>query len=100
MDALINITLNSGDERISPCSEGSDGTIAMLKPVVAAGGGELAGLHITMEAATCLSSAGRPTRPPYAATWRKNQIPRSGNRRKAGRHHHATQPRTVATELR
>ena len=51
MDALIHITLNSGDARISPRSEVSDDTIAMLKPVVAAGGGEIAGLHILMEAA-------------------------------------------------
>jgi len=51
MDALIHITLNSGDERISLRSEGRDDIIAMLKPVVAAGGGEIAGLHILMEAA-------------------------------------------------
>ena len=51
MNVLIHITLNSGDERISPRSEVSDGTIAILKPVVAAGGGEIAGLHILMEAA-------------------------------------------------
>ena len=51
MDALIHITLNSGDERISPRSEGRDDIIALLKPVVAAGGGEVAGLHILMEAA-------------------------------------------------
>ena len=48
---LIHITLNSGDERISPRAEGRDDIIAMLKPVVAAGGGEIAGLHILMEAA-------------------------------------------------
>src|SRR5215470_1055938 len=51
MDTLIHITLNSGDERISPRSGGRDDIIAMLKPVVAAGGGEIAGLHILMEAA-------------------------------------------------
>jgi hypothetical protein len=51
MDSLIHITLNSGDARISSRSEVSDDTIAMLKPVVAAGGGEIAGLHILMEAA-------------------------------------------------
>jgi hypothetical protein len=51
MNVLIHITLNSGDERISPRSEVSDETIAILKPVVAAGGGEIAGLHILMEAA-------------------------------------------------
>jgi len=48
---LIHITLNSGDERISPRGEGCDDIIAMLKPVVAAGRGEIAGLHILMEAA-------------------------------------------------
>jgi hypothetical protein len=51
MDVLIHITLNSGDERISPRSEVDDDTIAILKPVVAAGGGEVAGLHILMEGA-------------------------------------------------
>ena len=51
MEALIHITLNSGDARISPRSEVDDDTIAILKPVVAAGGGEIAGLHILMEAA-------------------------------------------------
>jgi len=51
MNALIHIILNSGDARISPRSEVSDDTIAMLKPVVAAGGGEVAGLYITMEGA-------------------------------------------------
>jgi hypothetical protein len=50
MDVLIHITLNSGDARISPRSEAGDDTIVMLKPVVAAGGGEVASLHITMEA--------------------------------------------------
>ena len=51
MDVLIHITLNSGDERISPRSEGRDDIIEMLMPVVAAGGGEIAGLYITMEGA-------------------------------------------------
>jgi len=51
MDALIHITLNSGDARISLRSEVPDNAIQMIKPVVAAGGGELAGLHIMMEAA-------------------------------------------------
>jgi hypothetical protein len=51
MDVLIHITLNSGDERISSRSEGRDDIIEMLKPVVAAGGGEVAGLYITMEGA-------------------------------------------------
>jgi hypothetical protein len=51
MDTLIHITLNSGDARISPRSEVSDETVEILKPVVAAGGGEIAGLHILMEAA-------------------------------------------------
>ena len=48
---LIHITLNSGDERISRRGEGHDDIIAMLKPLVAGGGGEIAGLHILMEAA-------------------------------------------------
>ena len=51
MDTLIHITLNSGDERISPRSEVSDETVEILKPVVAAGGGEIADLYILMEAA-------------------------------------------------
>jgi hypothetical protein len=51
LDALIHITLNSGDERISPRSEVDDDAIAILKPVVAAGGGEIADLYITMEGA-------------------------------------------------
>jgi len=51
MDALIHITLNSGDLRISPRSEVDDDTIAILKPIVAAGEGELADLYITMEGA-------------------------------------------------
>ncbi len=51
MDAVSHITLNSGDARISLRSEVPDNAIQMIKPVVAAGGGELAGLHITMEAA-------------------------------------------------
>src|ERR1700741_1243987 len=50
MDALIHITLNSGDARISPRSEVRDDIIAIIKPVVAAGG-VLAGLHIVMESA-------------------------------------------------
>jgi len=51
MDVLIHITLNSGDARSSPRSKGRNDIITMLKPVVAAGGGEIAGLHILMEAA-------------------------------------------------
>ena len=51
MDVLIHITLNSGDARISPRSEVPDDIVEMLKPVVAAGDGEVAGLYITMEAA-------------------------------------------------
>ena len=50
MEALIHITLNSGDARISPRSEVPDNAIQIIKPVVAAGGGELAGLYIVMEA--------------------------------------------------
>jgi hypothetical protein len=63
MDALIHITLNSGDARISPRSEVSDDTIAILKPVVAAGGGEVAGLHITMEAADTFTLGWQPDTP-------------------------------------
>ena len=51
MDALIQITLNSGDERISPRSEVRDVVVEMLKPIVDAGGGEISGLYILMEAA-------------------------------------------------
>jgi hypothetical protein len=51
MDALIHITLNSGDARISPRSEVRDDIVEMLKPIVDADGGEVAGLHVTMEAA-------------------------------------------------
>ena len=51
MDRLIHITLNSGDARISLRSEVDDDTIAILKPIVAAGEGEVAGLYITMEEA-------------------------------------------------
>jgi len=60
---LIHITLNSGDERISPRSEVSDDTIEMLKPVVAAGDGELAGLYITMEAAHVFTLGWQPDTP-------------------------------------
>ena len=60
---LIHITLNSGDERISPRSEGRDDIIAMLKPVVAAGDGELAGLYITMEAAHVFTLGWQPDTP-------------------------------------
>jgi hypothetical protein len=51
MDALIHITLNSGDARISPHSEVRDDVIQRIKPTVAAGGGVLVGLHIVMESA-------------------------------------------------
>jgi hypothetical protein len=60
---LIHITLNSGDERISSRSEVSDDTIEMLKPVVAAGDGELAGLYITMEAANVFTLGWQPDTP-------------------------------------
>jgi hypothetical protein len=51
VDALIHITLNSGDARISPRCEVRDDIIQMIKPTVAGGGGVLAGLHIVMESA-------------------------------------------------
>jgi hypothetical protein len=60
---LIHITLNSGDERISPRSEVSDDTIEMLKLVVAAGDGKLAGLYITMEAANVFTLGWQPDTP-------------------------------------
>ena len=52
MDVLIHITLNSGDARISPRSEVDGDAIQIIKSVVAAGGGEIADLYITMEAAS------------------------------------------------
>jgi len=82
MNALIHITLNSGDERISARSEGRDDIIALLKPVVAAGGGELAGLHITMEAADTFTLGWQPGAPavrcyvakgPNAALWKQTR---------------------------
>jgi hypothetical protein len=50
-NSLTHITLNSGDARISPRSEACNDAIQIIKPIVAAGGGEVGGLHITMEAA-------------------------------------------------
>ena len=63
MNLLIHITLYSGDARISPCSKVSDDTIAMLKPIVAAGGGEIADLDIMLEAADVFTLAWQPDIP-------------------------------------
>jgi hypothetical protein len=82
MDALIHITLNSGDARISPRSDVRDDVVAMIKPVVAAGGGELAGLHITMEAADIFTLGWQPDTPvvrcylakePNPALWKQTR---------------------------
>ena len=82
MDTLIHITLNSGDARISPRGEVSHDTVVMLKPVVAAGGGDIAGLHVTMEAADIFTLGWQPDAPavrcylakePNAALWKQTQ---------------------------
>jgi hypothetical protein len=82
VDALIHITLNSGDARISPRAEVSDDTVVMLKPMVAAGGGEVAGLHVTMEAADIFTFGWQPDTPavrcylakkPNAALWKQTE---------------------------
>jgi hypothetical protein len=72
MDALIHITLNSGDARISPRSEVSDDIIQIIKPVVAVGGGELAGLYITMEAADVFT-LGWQAKQPNPALWKQTR---------------------------
>ena len=81
MDVLIHINLNSGDEHISPRSEHRDDIIAMLKPVVA-GGGEIAGLHIRMEAANVFTLGWQGDMPavrcylakePNLALWKQTQ---------------------------
>ncbi len=80
MDALIHVTLNSGDTRISPRSEDYDDAIEMIKPIVAGGGGELAGIHILMEAAGIFTLGWQPGAPavrcylakgPNAALWKQ-----------------------------
>jgi hypothetical protein len=80
MDALIHITLNSGDARISPRSEVRNDIVAMLKPVVAAGSGKIAGLHVTREAADVFTLGWQPEAPavrcylakePNAALWKE-----------------------------
>ena len=82
MDALIHITLNSGDERISPRTEVRNDVVEMLKPIVDAGGGEIAGLHITMEAADTFTLGWQPGTPavrcylakaPNAALWKQTE---------------------------
>ena len=82
MDALIHITLNSGDARISPRSDDYDDAIEMIKPIVAAGSGELAGLHITMEGADTFTLGWQPGAPavrchvakaPNAALWKQTR---------------------------
>src|SRR5215831_19160296 len=82
MGALIHITLNSGDERISPRSEVRDDIVAMLKPVVAAGGVKVGGLHVTMEATDTFTLGWHPDVPAVrcylakernAALWKQAQ---------------------------
>jgi hypothetical protein len=82
MDALIHITLNSGDLRISPRSEVRDDVIERVKPIVAARGGEVAGLHITMEAADVFTLGWQADAPavrcylanePNAALWKRTE---------------------------
>ena len=82
MDVLIHITLNSGDARISPRSEVRDDIVAMLKPVVAAGDGKIAGLHVTTEAADIFTLGWHPHAPavrcylakePNAALWKQTE---------------------------
>jgi hypothetical protein len=82
VDVLIHITLNSGDARISPRSEVRDDIVAMLKPVVAAGDGKIAGLHVTMEAADIFTLGWHPHAPavrcylakePNAALWKQTE---------------------------
>lgn len=43
MDTLYHLTINSGHARPSPRAEVGDATIAMLAPLIAAGGGRLPG---------------------------------------------------------
>jgi hypothetical protein len=82
VDALIHITLNSGDARISPRSEVRNDIVAMLKPVVAAGDGMIAGLYVTMEAADTFTLGWQPDAPavrcylakePNAALWKQTE---------------------------
>jgi hypothetical protein len=82
MDALIHITLNSGDLRISPRSEVPGVVVEILKPVVAAGDGKIAGLYVTMEAADVFTLGWQPDAPavrcylakePNAALWKQTE---------------------------
>jgi hypothetical protein len=82
VDVLIHITLNSGDARISSRSEVSDDIVEMLKPVVAAGDGKVAGLYVTMEAADTFTLGWHPDAPavrcyvakePNAALWKQTE---------------------------
>jgi hypothetical protein len=45
---LTHLTTNTGHTRLSPRAEVSNEIIAMLKPVLARGGGEIKGLHIVL----------------------------------------------------
>jgi len=63
MGTLIHITLNSGDARISPRSEVRDDIVEILKPVVAAGDGKVAGLYVTLEAADVFTLGWQPDAP-------------------------------------
>ena len=82
MDALIHITLNSGDARISPRSEVPDNIVEILKPVVAAGDGKIAGMYVTMEAVDTFTLGWHPDAPavhcylakePNAGRWKQAQ---------------------------
>src|SRR5215471_10473364 len=80
MNTLIHITLNTGDARISPRSEVTADTVAILKPIVAAGAGEIGNLHIAMEAANVFTLGWQADAPavrcylakePNAALWKE-----------------------------
>ena len=60
MDALIHITLNSGDARMSPRNEVHDGIVTRLKPIVAAGGGAVSGLQFEFESAEVFTLGWEP----------------------------------------
>ena len=82
MEALIHITLNSGDARISPRSEVPDDIVEILKHLVAAGDGEVAGLYVTMEATDTFTLGWHPgisavrcyvAKEPSPALWKQAQ---------------------------
>ena len=63
MDALIHITLSSGDARISSRSEVHDDIVEILKPIVDAGGGEISDLHVVFESASVFNLGWHPDAP-------------------------------------